>query len=355
MSTPLPRTQQRPPHVPPFRADDRRLNRRPVRGYGPPRLLTTNYARTRRWHAQLLDAAWLSAAVAVPLVCNPWGHSAFELPKAALLRALVLLMGLAALAGTTEGRHDPQRGRVPRRTHPLLCSALALGAALALATLSSVNPRTSLWGSYERQQGLLTWIAYLALFALTATHLRTRAQLEQLWAALVWGSVPVVACGLLQAAGLDPLGWQTDAASNVLSTIGRSNFLGSYLVLVVPLTAARLALSRRRLPHALLLAGQLACLALTHARAAWVGLGVVAVVGLAARAVTTRDRRPAMVALALVVAAGGLVALLNVPQRALCRAHLRTGPAAPGDAIPRRRRFHRRSPHHLAGHVAPHR
>jgi Tfp pilus assembly protein PilF len=133
---------------------------------------------------------------------------------------------------------------------------------------------------------------------------------ERLLAALVWGSTPVIIYGLLQAAGLDPLEWRTDAASPVLSTIGRANFLGSYLVLVVPLTVARLVLSRRRWSYGLLLTLQLLTLVLAQARGAWVGGGVAAIIGALGWAVITRDWRPALAALALVVLALGFVALL---------------------------------------------
>jgi O-antigen ligase len=217
-------------------------------------------------------------------------------------------------------------GRSPPRrpVTPLLWPALPFGLALALATVLSVNPRASLWGSYERQQGLLTLSAYLALFLLTATGLRTRAQAERLWAALVWGSAPVVAYGFVQAAGLDPLDWRTDAASPVLSTVGRANFLGSYLVLVVPLTAGRALLARRRWPYLLLLVGQLVCLALTQARGGWVGLGTAALTFGLAWALATRDRRLALAALALAALVVGLVALLNLPN----------GPLAPLARLP---------------------
>ena len=264
------------------------------------------YMPPRTWSARALEALWLAAAVAVPVAFNPWGANAFELPKAILLRALVLLMGLAALAQIIEGQ-----GNGPH--HPLLGPALAFGLAQALATALSVNPRASLWGSYERQQGLLTLGAYLALFLLTAANLRTRAQAERLWAALVWGSAPVVAYGLLQTVGLDPLNWRTDTASPVLSTVGRANFLGSYLVLLLPLTAGQALLARRQWPHLLLLAGQLICLALTQARGAWVGLGAAALVFGLAWAAVTHNRRTAMATLALAVLAVSFVALLNLP------------------------------------------
>jgi len=267
----------------------------------------------REWSARAPEAIWLAAAVAVPLAFNPWGGSSFELPKTALLRALVLLMSLAALLRAIEAWSSPGHSLPRRLVTPLLWPALALGSVLALATALSVSPRASLWGSYERQQGLLTLGAYLLLFLLTAVNLRSRTQAERLWAALVWGSAPVVAYGLLQAARLDPLDWRTDAASPVLSTIGRANFLGSYLVLVMPLTAGRLLSARRRWPHLLLLAGQLGCLALTQARGAWVGLGVVALAFGLAWATATRSRRLVLVTLAVAALAVGFVALLNWP------------------------------------------
>jgi len=157
--------------------------------------------------------------------------------------------------------------------------------------------------------------------------LRTRVQVERLWTALILGSAPIVVYGLAQAVGLDPLDWRTDAASPVLSTVGRANFLGSYLVLVVGLTAGRAVLDRRRWPHrprrphlpprglvaVLLLGGQLACLALTQARGAWVGLGAAALTFGLAWASATRDKRLVTVVLVMAILSVGFIALLNWP------------------------------------------
>ena len=277
------------------------------------------------WPSRLLEGLWLIAAVAVPLAINPWGSNAFELPKAVLLRLLVLLMVLAALTRLISNPGTGRRGsgfKAWRAHAPWLVPALLFGLVLALATVYSIAPGTSLWGSHDRQQGSLTLGAYLVLFSLTAANLRGREQMERLWLALVWGSAPVVVYGLLQAAGFDPLDWHTDAASPVLSTLGRANFVGSYLVLVLPLTAGRLILARRRWPYLLLLGGQLACLALTQARAAWLGLAVALVTGLLAWAVASGWRKKhlaALLATALILGmlAIGFVALLNSPASPL--------------------------------------
>ena len=262
------------------------------------------------WLTRTREALWLITAAAIPLTFSPWTHNAFELPKTALLKALVLLMGLVTLIQVIDGQKE-QGSSIPRC---LLWPALTLGGAAVLATLASVNPRTSLWGSYERQQGLLTRLAYLGLFLFMAANLRGRAQVRRLLATIAWGSTPAVVYGLLQAVGIDPLDWRTDAASPVLSTVGRANFMGSYLVLVIPLTIGRTVLTRRRWPYALLIAGQVVCLALTQARGAWIGLIAAVLAGLCAWALATRDRRPALVALLILGLLAALVILLNWPD-----------------------------------------
>ena len=88
---------------------------------------------------------------------------------------------------------------------------------------------------------------------------------------MVWGSVIPVAYGLLQACQLDPFVWDTDGSATIISTFGRSNFFGAYLMLVFPLTLGRWQMVSNRWPYSLLLLAQLTCLALTQAKAAWLG------------------------------------------------------------------------------------
>jgi putative inorganic carbon (HCO3(-)) transporter len=259
-----------------------------------------------------MEAIWLVAAVGVPLAFNPWGGSAFELPKALLLRALALLAVPAMLLYVWKRNERSSSGLFGSRAAMYLLPILAWTVALVLATVFSVNPRVSLWGAYERQQGLLTRLAYLALFLLVALGLRTWAQAERLLTALIWSSAPVVGYGLLQAVGVDPLGWQTSGASPVLSTLGRANFLGAYLVLVAPLTWGRLLMEdRRRWAYAVLLVSQVTCLALTQARGAMVGLGAATLAFGLIWAFVRRDYRWALAALALLTLAVGFVVLLN--------------------------------------------
>ncbi len=270
--------------------------------------------RTHQWML-LPEAGWLVAAVLLPLAVNPWGVNAFDLPKAALLRVIVLLMAVGLLAPGAGGERLAADGRDPgsRGWRAAVWAGLALWAVFVLATLTSVNPLVSLWGSYQRQLGLLTLTALAALFVITAARLRTRAQADRLWAALAWGSLPVVAYGLLQAAGLDPLNWRSDAASPLTSTLGRSNFTGSYLVLVLPLTLSRF-FAARRWPYLLLATGQAVCLLLTQSRGAYVGATVAGMALLLAWQVRAGRGRLMAIAMAGVAVAIAIVILLALAR-----------------------------------------
>jgi O-antigen ligase len=268
--------------------------------------------------ASAVELLGLLLVGSLPLVFNPWGQSAFELPKAVLLRTVVVLLGWMAVLAYLE--RPTSVGRLKPRS-PMSWAILTFGCLAITATLLSPDPRTSLWGSLERQQGLITVLSYLGLYGLATHQLRTQRRVRTLWTALVWGSLPVVAYGLAQALGFRPLGWETDAASPVLSTLGRANFLGSYLVLVAPLTAALAFTGPRRAPTLLLFAAQVICLVLTLARGAWLGLFAALMIALLTWSYATGRRRAVVAALILVLLTAGSVVLL------LRLAHLGTLPA----------------------------
>jgi O-antigen ligase len=257
--------------------------------------------------ASAVELLGLLLVGSLPLVFNPWGQSAFELPKAVLLRTVVILLGWLAVLARLE-RSTPIPRLKPRS--PMSWVILIFGCLAIAATLLSPDLRTSLWGTLERQQGLLTVLSYLGLTTLATHRLRTQGRVRILWTALVWASLPVVAYGLAQALGFRPLGWETDAASPVLSTLGRANFLGSYLVLVAPLTAALAFTGPRRVPTLLLFVAQLICLLLTLARGAWLGLFAALIIALLAWSYATGRRRAAVAALILVLLAAGFIVLL---------------------------------------------
>jgi putative inorganic carbon (HCO3(-)) transporter len=263
------------------------------------------------WANRIIEAGWLVVAAGLSLWFAPWGRNAFELPKAVLLWAIVAVMGAVWLV------QRRTRASPAKRWPPWQLAVFLFFVVLILATLLSVNPLQSIQGSYDRMQGTLTLLSYLALFLLVADRLCRQEQVRRLLAAVAWGSAPVVAYGLLQVLGWDPLAMQVEG-SPAISSLGRSNFLGAYLVLALPLTLASAWLIQGRsgrVAYGLLLCGQLACLVATMAQAAWLGAMVAGGVLLLAVAWMRGYRRFVWMGLALGCAAlvVGLVALALAP------------------------------------------
>lgn len=223
----------------------------------------------------LLEVGWLSVAILAPLAVNLWAQQPFDPWKAILVRTLVWAMGALWLA---DYLLRPQAASPADRAlaHPLFWPVLGLAVVLVAATFAAQNPLLSLSGSYDRGQGTLTLISYILLFLIVADRLRTAAQARRLVAALVTTAVPIVVLGVAQALGYDPLGLVTDARSPVYATLGRANFVGAYLAMLLPLTLLPTVATgdrERALGGLALTVVEIAVIALCRSRAAWLAAG----------------------------------------------------------------------------------
>jgi tetratricopeptide (TPR) repeat protein/O-antigen ligase len=214
-----------------------------------------------------LEGGWLVLAALAPLALDTL-HAQPALPKGQLLQLVVLLMALVWLGRWLLARRlgappfpaapptpSPMSGLAPspgpsptsgeRGTgggRLLVVLAAAHAAAVLLATALSPVPGVAFWGTYVRGEGAVATLAYLLLFLIVADRLRTRAQWDRLVTVLLAASVPVCLYGLAQAFGRDPLTWdQLGPGGRVASTAGNPIFLAGYLILLLPLTAWRLA------------------------------------------------------------------------------------------------------------------
>lgn len=221
-------------------------------------------ARLLAWGLRLL-------LVVLPLVFNPFAVESFEAPKVIVFRWLVAALGLLSVLG---GGWDSRKiGRIDL--------AVGLYAVVTVAaTLHSLDPPRSFWGGVDRH-GTLTFLCLVSFYLVVSRTVERPGSGSPLGDAVVLGSVPVSLYGFVQLAGLDPLSWTTDSVSPVLSTMGRSNYLGAYLAMVVPFAIARARAVDRRSSSArlwCLVFLYLLLIAFSQARAAWLGLAAGAIV-----------------------------------------------------------------------------
>ncbi|PKM87178.1 hypothetical protein CVU83_03320 [Candidatus Falkowbacteria bacterium HGW-Falkowbacteria-2] len=184
-------------------------------------------------------------------------------------------------------------------------------------TFFSDDPLRSLFGSYERHLGLLTYFWLCIWYSLGVFHFSgVSAHVKPLFdwhqavkafsvlVAMVGGLIGVYA--FLQFVGIDFTVWQeAQLISRSISTLGQPNFLGSFLLLTFPLTAYLLVVKksfRMKALAAFLATFQLAGILVSGSRAAW--LAFIVVMGLAAVVLAWRR----FGRLSLLIAGGAVVA-----------------------------------------------
>ena len=165
--------------------------------------------------------------------------------KVQAVRTLVPpLSAVFVLGRLLEGRPSGKgRGQAGRGV--TLC-VLLLVLACVLACARTGFEESTLTGSNGRYCGLLFMLCCAAAYGVIAYGLRDMRPLLPL---IMLCSALCAGLGVLNAMGIDPLGFYTDIRSGqeqiFLSTIGHLDFFGTYLVMVLPISAATAVFSAR--------------------------------------------------------------------------------------------------------------
>jgi tetratricopeptide (TPR) repeat protein len=226
----------------------------------------------------MAEAAWLGLVLVVPLVMNVAAARTFEAAKLAAAAPLAALLLFALIAAAVEGQAS-----VPHmvRRQPGFWAFVALIASAITATALSETPWIAFFGDYFRREGMVSWLIYATVFAALISLMRQRDQLERLLDALLLASVVPCVYALQQRYGYDffstaGLGGGT-AGARPGSNLGNPTFLSAYLLLIIPLTIARVVGTAgswgTRAPWLFLLGLQLFAAILTQSRGPLLGLG----------------------------------------------------------------------------------
>jgi tetratricopeptide (TPR) repeat protein len=273
-----------------------------------------------------MEFLWLLAVLLVPLafldrdyVVSEAVISYVEVPKIALLRTLAGLMAVLwlvewgaqgwfpslALSGAQTHLLRPGAwlGRLAswlreRPTRWVIVAAWFFLGTTLLSTILSASVSVSLWGEVPGQDGYpaYTVVAYLILFGVIATHLRTRPQLWRLLGAIVLMGLLVAGNAIFQHYGhdfLDLTETTGGGARRVTSFMGNAIFSAAVMMMTIPITLAVAVISLRERPAiagatgkevgqwamdlaisgawGLVLAVQLLGLTFTFSRGPWIG------------------------------------------------------------------------------------
>jgi len=154
---------------------------------------------------------------------------------------------------------------------------------LCAYTFFSITPLISFFGASPELQGLLTQILYFSAFIFALAYAKS------LYRPLLLLNGVVVFYGLLQLLHLDPWAAAWDAEGflgRIFSTLGNPNFLGSFIVLTLPILFEKI---KQHKSFGLLIVANLIVLIGTASKAALIGLIVVGVLALFSYASSLRQ------------------------------------------------------------------
>jgi len=226
------------------------------------------------WINRALELLWLLTVFLVPLaVVRPDDMVSstliayIEVPKIALLRTLVSLMAMLWLiewgvrnrfdfwTAFTGLRVRSRPAQLPAsllvwlRQQPAHWLVLAVGlfaGSTILSTVLSTSFDVSMWGEIPGEDGYsaYTVAAYVLLFAVVASHLKTRSQLWRLIGAVAGTGVLVAGYAILQHYGHDFLGvMEPLPGTRVTSTMGNAILVGSVMLMTVSVSLMAAAVS----------------------------------------------------------------------------------------------------------------
>lgn len=212
----------------------------------------------------------------VPLTFAPMAYDGFELPKITLFRILTILVAFVWLILLVK------RGKLSVPSSPLNWPIVVFLGISVISTIFSRNPGVSFRGLYNFYfWGLTAIMGYILLYIIISTVLEERDG-EDMITAILLGSVVIILYGFVQRQGVDILEWATSPQHRIWSTLGNPNFLGAYLVMVIPLAVSRFLNKNQkeevRVILFFLIAALFATLSFTLSRASWLAIIIASLI-----------------------------------------------------------------------------
>lgn len=243
---------------------------------------------------KIIEINWLIIFVFCPLWISFLCYSDFVISQhfsflflTELLLFFCLLRLIVFSPASVQKIENQEKNKKERKRIKKIIPAFLFVLILGVATLFSQSPNYSWWGSYARKMGYLTWLHFFIFFLILFFKIKNRKQIQRIFKAIIFSSLVVIIYGFCQFTGFDFVEWMEPPSQTfrVFSTIGQPNFLGSWLLLTLPIivyffVGSLFRLRQDRSAKQQIKTGLIAglffsvifSLALTQSRGAWVGL-----------------------------------------------------------------------------------
>jgi len=286
----------------------------------------------------LIEFSYLAIIFLIPLWLAFFfpTYNIFELNKIILFKILVWILLLLTLIKSIfywpfAPFKDLKWGQRIKKINKYWLAPLIFIFALSFTLLFSIDPIQSFFGSYERQQGLVSYLFYFLWFILLTFNILSinnsllkkkgedslSKRVQRLIRTIAISGLVVAVYGVLQIFKIDFMIWPEAPflTHRALSTFGQPNFLASFLLLIIPLNLYLLYHCRTFVSRLFFTIGFLAsliCLFLTSSRGALVALVLVVlifIVYLISSKTVSRSKKIFIAIILSLVLLGGFVGL----------------------------------------------
>lgn len=165
----------------------------------------------------------------LPLVFSPSLYRSFETAKASLLRMgiVLLLLGWSIIYVKEKGFHFFS-------LTPIIRALLLFLLSFFLSTVLSIEPTLSIFGTHDRQFGLIGLLAITCFSLLLIEGINRGGKKNSVLRVMVLSGTIFSLYGLLQYFGLDLISWSNAFGNRPSSTLGNPVFLGEVLAMTIP-------------------------------------------------------------------------------------------------------------------------
>jgi O-antigen ligase len=203
-----------------------------------------------------------------PLAFSLWVENSFTLVKKSSLIIIggFFIITTVILFTTKFIKKDELYIFVDKRIDPFIL--LFLNAAL-LSTLFSIKPYISMFGSYTREIGFMTYLFLGVIYFISSQLFQNEQRKETAVNTMVITAAIVSLYGIMQYLALDPFETPLIGGSRPVSTLGHSIFTGGFLAIVFPLSVYKALTSKPKLQWSLSSLLILAGIFVTQSRSAY--------------------------------------------------------------------------------------
>ena len=226
-------------------------------------------------------ATWLAELAiyiilgATPLFFNYFYPTSIDLSKIIIFKIATLLLLFAVV-----WRYSQFKIKIDKKSWKHLIPAGLLFIFLTISLFFSVDVNTSWFGSYDRQEGLVSWLFYGLWMILLILHLSDGTEttrllsINRLFKVISLSGSLVSLYAISQILGWDFITWSEPAylTGRAVSSFGQPNYLACWLVLVLPFSAYLVLIVKdrvKRLAWILIFISELVALLATGSRAAF--------------------------------------------------------------------------------------